>query len=252
MENSGSLKIIDYSEKAIAVIGETKQIKDVLKNAGGRFNSKLSCGPGWIFSKRSYNKIAELMGEKLEGKNFEKIEKSSDKDYIFRKTLEEVISIAGDGGYYRKAYIGAVKLSNGLYYLLEKPKIKKDFYLCDEGEEFELYASLCENEGKLADYFVHKNTAVYNSRMKFIESGEYSVSTSAQLSGSIKTCYIYFGRGSRFNSNIERSISLTPEEIQSLIDGIGFQLRSISERCEKYLRRFGVSKLWVNSYWADR
>lgn len=47
----GSYSIIDYSEKAIAVTGDTKSIKDTLKNLGGRFNPRLTCGAGWIFSK---------------------------------------------------------------------------------------------------------------------------------------------------------------------------------------------------------
>ena len=45
------LQIIDYSEKAIAVIGDTRAIKDTLKSLGGRFNNRLSCGAGWIFPK---------------------------------------------------------------------------------------------------------------------------------------------------------------------------------------------------------
>ena len=45
------VQIIDYSEKAIAIVGETRAIKETLKNLGGRFNSHLSCGAGWIFSK---------------------------------------------------------------------------------------------------------------------------------------------------------------------------------------------------------
>ena len=45
------VQIIDYSEKAIAVIGDTRAIKDTLKSLGGRFNNRLSCGAGWIFPK---------------------------------------------------------------------------------------------------------------------------------------------------------------------------------------------------------
>ena len=45
------IQIINYSEKAIAIIGETRAIKDTLKNLGGRFNARLTCGAGWIFSK---------------------------------------------------------------------------------------------------------------------------------------------------------------------------------------------------------
>ena len=45
------VQIIDYSEKAIAIVGETRAIKETLKALGGRFNRHLSCGAGWIFSK---------------------------------------------------------------------------------------------------------------------------------------------------------------------------------------------------------
>ncbi len=51
------LMIVDYSDKAFAVIGETKAIKDTLKALGGRFNMYLSCGAGWIFSKRHLDAV---------------------------------------------------------------------------------------------------------------------------------------------------------------------------------------------------
>lgn len=54
---SGDFSIVDYSEKAIAVTGDTKAVKDQLKKLGGKFNGKLSCGPGWIFSKKKEAEI---------------------------------------------------------------------------------------------------------------------------------------------------------------------------------------------------
>ena len=55
------LQIIDYSEKAIAIVGETKAIKETLKTLGGRFNSHLSCGAGWIFSKAKEDSLREAL-----------------------------------------------------------------------------------------------------------------------------------------------------------------------------------------------
>ena len=55
------LQIIDYSEKAIAIVGETRAIKETLKNLGGRFNSHLSCGAGWIFSKTKETTLREAL-----------------------------------------------------------------------------------------------------------------------------------------------------------------------------------------------
>jgi hypothetical protein len=48
---------INYSEKAFAIIGETKPVKDKLKSLGGRFNFRLKCGAGWIFSKKKESEV---------------------------------------------------------------------------------------------------------------------------------------------------------------------------------------------------
>jgi hypothetical protein len=58
---AGEINIVDYSEKAIAVIGDTKPIKDKLKLLGGSFNPRLSCGAGWIFPKRKLEEITAAL-----------------------------------------------------------------------------------------------------------------------------------------------------------------------------------------------
>lgn len=59
------LEIVDYSEKAIAVFGDTKAIKEQLKELGGRFNHSLNYNgekrAGWIFSKKQADKVRELL-----------------------------------------------------------------------------------------------------------------------------------------------------------------------------------------------
>ena len=55
------LQIIDYSEKAIAIVGDTRAIKDTLKTLGGRFNAHLTCGAGWIFSKAKEATLREAL-----------------------------------------------------------------------------------------------------------------------------------------------------------------------------------------------
>lgn len=55
----------DYSEKALAVFGDTKPIKDQLKAIGGRFNPCLTYNgnkkAGWIFSKKHRAEIEKLI-----------------------------------------------------------------------------------------------------------------------------------------------------------------------------------------------
>lgn len=57
------ISIIDYSDKAIAIIGNTKEIKDKLKKMGGRFNPRLSCGCGWIFPKSKMNEVSSMLSK---------------------------------------------------------------------------------------------------------------------------------------------------------------------------------------------
>lgn len=59
------VEVVDYSEKAIAVFGDTKAVKEQLKELGGRFNPALKYNgekrSGWIFSKKQADKVKELI-----------------------------------------------------------------------------------------------------------------------------------------------------------------------------------------------
>lgn len=55
------IQMINYSERAIALTGDTKEYKAELKAAGGSFNARLSCGAGWIFSKRREAELVALV-----------------------------------------------------------------------------------------------------------------------------------------------------------------------------------------------
>lgn len=60
-----NVQIVDYSEKAIAVIGDTKEIKEELKSLGGRFNKFLTVEgvrqAGWIFQKSKKEDLQNLL-----------------------------------------------------------------------------------------------------------------------------------------------------------------------------------------------
>lgn len=56
------LAIMNYSDKAVVVIGtKTRELKDVLKMLGGRFNNRLSCGCGWVFSKDKQESVKLML-----------------------------------------------------------------------------------------------------------------------------------------------------------------------------------------------
>jgi len=62
---TGDFFIVDYSQKALAVFGDTRPVKNQLKASGGRFNPKLMHNgtkkAGWIFSKSKEQEIKKLL-----------------------------------------------------------------------------------------------------------------------------------------------------------------------------------------------
>ena len=66
-KNVRKVFLYDYSEKSVAVFGETRPIKDKLKSMGGRFNAYLhpfgpeNAMPGWIFPAKKRDELAELI-----------------------------------------------------------------------------------------------------------------------------------------------------------------------------------------------
>lgn len=60
-----SFEIVDYSEKAIALFGDTKEIKDLLKAMGGKFNPRLTHNgekqAGWVFSKTKRMELQNII-----------------------------------------------------------------------------------------------------------------------------------------------------------------------------------------------
>lgn len=67
---SNAVEIVDYSEKAIALFGNTKTVKDQLKSLGGRFNPSLKHNgtkrAGWIFSKKQADNVRALLAPSVE------------------------------------------------------------------------------------------------------------------------------------------------------------------------------------------
>lgn len=55
------ITIRNYSERAIALTGDTKEHKSLLKNLGGKYNPALKCGAGWVFSRKKAEAVAAAL-----------------------------------------------------------------------------------------------------------------------------------------------------------------------------------------------
>lgn len=56
-----------YSDKSIAIYGDTKPWAENLKELGGRFNPKLRDGPGWIFQRAREHEIMDFLSKVQSG-----------------------------------------------------------------------------------------------------------------------------------------------------------------------------------------
>lgn len=61
------IEIINYTERVIIVIGDTKNYKDILKDMGGRYSNSLGIDggvSGWMFKKEILNDLKNIFDEK--------------------------------------------------------------------------------------------------------------------------------------------------------------------------------------------
>lgn len=147
-----NLQIIDYTEKAVIVVGDTYEIKDQLKANGGKFSRSWKCGPGWMFPKSKINAIEAILkgfdgvdvanikkGQKVAEKaNKTGITGATNKElpsyFLTKEEIREFWINEGETNeglkmldYYCKNYPLAVRLNDGRVIFCERSGIETNF-----------------------------------------------------------------------------------------------------------------------------
>ena len=237
--------IIDYSDKAIAVTGDTRKIAAELRSLGGRFNPRLTCGPGWIFPAK---KRAEL--EALLAGNYEETGRPETAANEGRKTLEEWAKGQRDPEDIMKWYDSAVKLADGVV-LFDHPKIKTEFCFRDEGPDYEFYKELGSDENLLRDYFIRENM----DQNGIAEPDENTDMYIVKYAGEYRPgrVYVKFCNCPEY-LNLRREDIIrkaTDEERRTYLAELARVRKAFRKRLDTYLKRYGTKKLHTWSYWAD-
>lgn len=240
-----TVKIILYSEKAFAVVGDTKPIKDDLKKLGGRFNKRLTCGAGWIFSNSKRAAVnAFLATYNAATPTTTPTPKVSDDAKMFKGWLVES---GGDKTY----NVGAIKLHDG-FVMIPKPSIENRFCFHDEGPDYDLYRELMADEKKLAKYFKDKNLDDFDWKIKHIEEGDM-YNKDRRVWWYKDTCnekrvYLCFNPN---DWDIDKYTLCTDDEAALILRGLKYGRMMLEKRLDSYLKKYGVSKLHTWTYWAD-
>ncbi|MBD5306077.1 MAG: hypothetical protein HDS14_00390 [Bacteroides sp.] len=274
------LVIVDYSAKAIAVAMDFETIiQEELKQIGGRFNSRLGFGAGWIFSKKKSEDAlrALLASYDIETVTYklEELERADNApgtapggetapDYILtdderKKYLE---SISKDF----KEYPVVVRLSDGACVAIMRPDLETEFWFPDEGYDDEIKAAHSEQ------YFIKENTDKLTYMLEILKEerkerensypwlanwskdaslNSWSIDRSDICPDAVNAVDCLDPRERElYNSGCYRK--LTDDDKQRLIAGYSLALKIQEKRLQIYLKRYGLSKVSIRTYWRDR
>lgn len=264
-EEKSNLQIVDYSEKAIALIGDTKTIKDQLKRMGGRFNPRLSCGIGWIFPK---SKLAEVQ-KFVEVGEMHKVEPKTKKDEQLWADYKQLLIRAHvkRADEYMKDTSNLMRAECGIIIAFYKERIETEFCWADEGASYEHYKQVHKTQESLQQYFLHENLRKYDDLIKDLETRKRNCSEIIPVFYEIEWCTIgklgyadgvHAYRWYQVNESEQDPRSrdlihrMSESEIKQAIAILKEERAKFDKRLHTYLKRYGTSKLHTLTYWADR
>lgn len=269
-EEKESVRIIDYSEKAFALVGETKTIKDNLKSLGGRFNPKLSCGAGWVFPKSKLTTVQAFLNMGV----MEQREPAQKRDEALWEEFRQRVSKAEDG---RQEFIerhlkdaSEIMMTDcGVILVFDKPHVDAGtFWFHDEGPNYEYYKQVTDNDETKKEYFLRQNLHEYDDLIKGMTERkdrfgyelvpvfyEHEWCSCGLLGWGNRLVMMTEGRvqeeerDPRSRNNIHR---MTESDAKKALAILKSERAKFEKRLHAYLKRYGLSKIRFGTYWADR
>jgi hypothetical protein len=265
-EEKANLQIVDYSEKAIAIVGDTKTIKDQLKKLGGRFNPKLSCGAGWVFPK---SKLAEVQKFVEVGEMYKAEPKTKKDEQLWADYKALLVNAHGESraSEYMKDTSNLMRAECGIIIAFKKERIKTEFCWADEGAPYEHYKQVHKTQDSLQQYFLYENLRQYDDLIKELETRKRDYSDVVPVFYEHEWCsigklgYATGVRAGRLSHVIDDEQDprtrdtihrMSENEIKQAIAILKEERAKFEKRLHTYLKRYGTSKLHTWTYWADR
>ncbi len=269
-----NVQIIDYSPKAIALVGDTKEIKDSLKQLGGRFNPRLTCGAGWILSKTQQEQVnALLAGQPItpRQRSAQPAAPKVDDNQYLEEYLEEYLNEMRKVyprdekmmDWFRKEFSSAVKLSNGGLLVFTRQSIETSFcfgyrtsvYDCEDYDNANEAARMARTN---EDYFMEENLSTFDKAIEALsrESDDeyrrpyiYRVRYDTQSEPLNLFRWEMFGAGERTFGR--EYTEMTAADRAIVLAGERHEREKFEKRLRTYLKRYGLSKIRSWSYWLD-
>ena len=268
-------EIIDYSEKAIAVCGDTKAIKDELKSLGGRFNPRLSCGAGWVFPKSKREQLTALLnGESVAVTTTPTAKKSKGIDPKIKAEITAYYQKVWGGGdghmvdYCVNKTAHAARLSNGLILTIEKPSIETSFCFGESGYDHDEAFNMAYNVAKTEEYFKNRNMREFDNMIANLKQCKKLDKWGCHKMYAYMNVQSYYGCTDRVICEVYTDSHLRDEvweqaygrkaeklpdaDIDTAIALFEEARVAFKKRVDAYWKRYGSSKLKTWTYWRDR
>lgn len=266
------ITLIDYSEKAIAIPADyDTALLDEFRAIGGRYNKRLAFGSGWIFSKTKHRaavvglldaygiEFAEVALSDIEHKPTSASTSTSASglpDYI--KVDKSGIIVTLDDG-------GTLKVAGSS----DKLETRFCFGYSDfgQGRTYEEAKAAAKHAQTSEEYFITENLQKLRDRLNWLNGEDSSrVEKFPWLIGNDAnqwelTCdsvdpenphaadYLDPWKRNKYKQGLYKPVSDTDRE--RLIAAYNHALQLREKRCRVYLKRYGLSKLYIWTYCSD-
>ena len=256
---NSEFQIIEYSEKALAVIGNTIKIKDELKKLGGKFNSHLKCGPGWIFSKKVEDKLKQLINNDITPSNANANYKELVEEYMneIKKVWKDYSRMIE---YNRKILSSVHKLSNGGLISFDKPQIETSFCFGyhHDSESMKNASNMSSHAQSNENYFIERNLASFDDTLKDIEKEDTNIYifrnqyANCNEPINIFDYYVleYYQTQQPYYKRLNIEVA-SEEDKKIIINAIKEERAKFEKRLKTYLKRYGLTKVRSWTYWLD-
>ena len=277
------IRIVDYSERSFAVVGDTKPMKDAMKKMGGTFNRRLKCGEGWIFSIAKREAVEKFIASgtlTLTGTRTVSEKSAIKDDALLEEYMKEWEKVWKKDksmmDYERKRFNYAVRLENGGILYFAKPSIQTEFCFgystCGQGAEYD-EASKAAREADSEEYFLHANLSEMDERIRALElncnypEGEYNYRYDGltwylvrqEYQGQTEPLNLYEYHAYRewdvknepWRYKEGNYTKMSDADRKTIIAAMKHEREKFEKRLRTYLKRYGTSKLRTWTYWLD-
>ena len=156
-----------------------------------------------------------------------------------------------------------VELSNGDIVAIDKPSIEKNFCFGysdspNDTEDYDRANAAADHARSSEEYFISENMREINRQIALLEGCEDShhwvfrvcIPYSGQPEGSqLKAVHQYHWYDD--SERVVKNPELAGIDRQRVIDGYKAVREDFAKRLERYLKRYGLSKVHAWSYWQD-